>query len=33
MKKAKGLKKRWYMLRDLVGLGSKKYNYKNKLYI
>lgn len=29
MKKVKGLKKRWYMLRDLVGLGSKKYNYKN----
>ena len=29
MKKAKGLRKRWYMLRDLLGLPSKKYNYKN----
>lgn len=29
MKKAKGLKKRWYMFRDLIGLHSKKYNYKN----
>ena len=25
----KGLRKRWYMLRDLLGLPSKKYNYKN----
>lgn len=29
MKKAKGLRKRWYMLRDLLGIPSKKYNYKN----
>lgn len=29
MKKLHGLKKRWYMLRDLIGLPSKKYNYKN----
>ena len=29
MKQARGLKKRWYMLRDLIGLHSKKYNYKN----
>ena len=29
MKKAKGLRKRWYMLRDLLGISSKKYNYKN----
>ena len=25
----KGLRKRWYMLRDLLGIPSKKYNYKN----
>ena len=29
MKKVKGLMKRWYMLRDLIGLHSKNYNYKN----
>jgi hypothetical protein len=29
MKKATGLKKRWYMLRDLIGLSRKQYNYKN----
>lgn len=29
MKKLKGLRKRWYMFRDLIGLHSKKYNYKN----
>ena len=29
MKTARGLKKRWYMFRDLIGLHSKKYNYKN----
>ena len=29
MKKLKGLRKRWYMLRDLLGIPSKKYNYKN----
>ncbi len=29
MKKAKGLMKRWYMLRDFFGISSKNYNYKN----
>jgi maltose O-acetyltransferase len=29
VKKAKGLKKRWYMLRDFFGISSKNYNYKN----
>lgn len=29
MQKLHGLKKRWYMLRDLLGISSKKYNYKN----
>lgn len=29
MKKLHRLKKRWYMLRDLFGISSQKYNYKN----
>ena len=29
MKKLHGLRKRWYMLRDLLGISSKKYSYKN----
>lgn len=29
MKKLHGLRKRWYMLRDLFGIPNKKYNYKN----
>lgn len=28
-KKLKGIRKRIYMFRDLIGLSSKKYNYKN----
>lgn len=29
MKQLHGLRKRWYMLRDLLGFSSNKYNYKN----
>jgi hypothetical protein len=33
MKKIHSLVKRWYMFRDLIGIGNTKCNYKTNYYI